>query len=141
MIQKEKAHSTVAAAEQASGKAASIFHEDCTLSAAGNQGRISKLLPVGRQNAVASADLAEIVGCKSVRELQKMIERERRSGAVILSDTHGGGYYLSDDPAELRRFVRTLNARAKNTLRAAESAQMALNAVTGQDCIEGWLNG
>lgn len=141
MSTKEKAHSTVAAAEQASGNAGSNFHEDCTLSATGNQGRILKLLPVGRQNAIPSPTLAQIMGCKSVRELQKMVERERRAGAVILSDTHGGGYYLSDDPAELRRFVRTLNARAKNTLRAAESAQMALNAVTGQECMEGWLNG
>lgn len=141
MSQKENAHSTVAAAEQASGNAVSNFQCDFNPLAARNQGRISKLLPVGRQNAIPSAALAEIMGCKSVRELQKMVERERLAGAVILSDTHSGGYYLSDDPAELQRFVRTLNARAKNTLRAAESAQMALNAVTGQECMEDWLNG
>lgn len=141
MMQKEKAHSTVAAAEQANGNAGSNFQNNFNPSAAENQSRILKLLPVGRQNAIPSPTLAQIMGCKSVRELQKMVERERRAGAVILSDTHGGGYYLSDDPAELRRFVRTLNARAKNTLRAAESAQMALNAVTGQECMEGWLNG
>ena len=60
------------------------------------------------------------------------------AGAVILSDPCGGGYYLSDDPEELRRFTRTLNARARNTLRAAESAQRALDAATGQERMDGW---
>lgn len=139
MSQKENARPTVAAAGQAqSGNAVSKFQDDFISVATKNQGRISKILPVGRENAISSAALAEIMGCKTVRELQKQVERERLAGAVILSDTHSGGYYLSDDPAELRRFIRTLNARARNTLRAAESAQMALNAVTGQECMEGW---
>lgn len=138
MSDMKKARPVVGATGQADGKAVSNFRENCTISATGNQGRVSKFLPTGRENAISSADLAQIMGCKSVRELQKIVERERLAGAVILSDTHGGGYYLSDDPSELRRFVRTLNARARNTLRAAESAQMALSAVTGQECMEGW---
>lgn len=137
----ENARPVVGATGQANGNAGSIFRGNCTPSVVKKQGRISKMLPVGRENAISSATLAEIMGCKSVRELQKKIERERLAGAVILSDTHGGGYYLSNDPAELRRFVRTLNARARNTLRAAESAQEALNAIEGQECIGGWLNG
>ena len=95
-------------------------------------------LSYGRENAIPSQALAEILGFKTIRELQKQIERERVAGAVILSDPCGGGYYLSDNPEELRRFTRTLNARAKNTLRAAESAQRALDAATGQESIAGW---
>lgn len=95
-------------------------------------------LNYGRANAIPSKVLAAELGFRSVRDLQKRIEAERAAGAVILSDPHGGGYYLSDDPEELRRFTRTLNARAKNTLRAAESAQRALDASTGQESIEGW---
>ena len=60
---------------------------------------------------------------------------------MILSDPCGGGYYLSDDPAELKRFTKTLNARAKNTIKAAQSAQMALDAATGQESVEGWYDG
>lgn len=86
----------------------------------------------GRENAIPSKMLAEALGFRSVRELQKVVESERAAGAVILSDPCGGGYYLSDDPEELRRFTRTLNARAKNTLKAAESAQRALDTATGQ---------
>lgn len=137
----ENARPTAATVGQANGNAGSNFRGNCTPSVVKNQGGISDFLPVGRKNAISSAALAEIMGCKSVRELQKMVERERLAGAVILSDTHDGGYYLSDDPAELRRFVRTLNARARNTLRAAESAQVALNTITGQECMEGWHNG
>ena len=91
-------------------------------------------LQYGKENAIRSADLAKMLGYKTVRELQKQVESERSAGYVILCDSHGAGYYLSDDPVELRRFINTLNARAVNTIRASESAQRALNDITGQEC-------
>ena len=97
-------------------------------------------LPYGRENAIPSKMLAQILGFRSVRDLQKAVERERAAGAVILSDTHGGGYYLSEDPDELRRFTQTLYARARNTMKAAESAQRALDAATGQMRMPGWFS-
>lgn len=98
-------------------------------------------LNYGKENAIPSKILAKALGFRTVRDLQKQIERERAAGAVILCDSHGAGYYLSNDPAELRRFTQTLNARAKNTLKAAESAQRALDAATGQESIAGWYDG
>lgn len=95
-------------------------------------------LSYGRENAVKSAELAKRLGFKTVRELQKQIESERAAGYVILSDSQGAGYYLSNDPVELRRFVNTLNTRAANTIRASESAQRALDAATGQESMDGW---
>ena len=103
--------------------------------------RVFDSLRYGKENAIPSKVLAQALGFQSVRELQKQIERERAAGAVILSDSHGGGYYLSNDPDELQRFTRTLNARAKNTLRAVESAQRALDAATGQERMAGWFDG
>lgn len=141
MVRNEKARPAAATVGQANGNAGSSFREDFTPSATEKQSPIFNILPIGRERAISSEALAAVTGCKSVRELQKRIERERLAGAVILSDTHGGGYYRSNDPAELRRFVRTLNARARNTLRAAESAQMALNTIEGQESIGGWFNG
>lgn len=94
-------------------------------------------LRLGQDKAIPSKELANLLGFKSVRDLQKQIEAERAAGAVILSDPCGAGYYLSDDPEELRRFTRTLNARARNTIRAAESAQRALDDMTGQTRMEG----
>ena len=97
-------------------------------------------LQYGKENAVRSAVLAKMLGYKTVRELQKQIESERAAGFVILSDAHGAGYYLSNDPAELRKFINTLNARAANTIKASESAQRALNDFTGQESFwqAGW---
>ena len=99
--------------------------------------KVFDFLHYGRENAIPAKALAEALGFRSVRDLQKQIERERAAGGLILSDTCGGGYYLSNEPAELRRFTQTLNARAKNTLKAAESAQRALDAATGQESMEG----
>ena len=87
----------------------------------------------GRENAIPSAVLADMHMFRSVRELQKQIENERAAGMVILSDPHGGGYYRSNDPRELKQFIRTMYARAGNTLRAAESAQRALDAMV-EEC-------
>jgi hypothetical protein len=101
---------------------------------------VRDFLPFGRENAIPSKDLAESLGFQTVRDLQKAIERERASGAVILSDCHGGGYYRSNDPEELLRFTRTLHSRAKNTAKAAQSAQMALDAAVGQTSIAGWYD-
>lgn len=100
--------------------------------------KVYDYLHYGKDQAVRTKDLAEALGFRTVRDLQKQVERERAAGAVILSDPQGAGYYLSDDPVELRRFTQTLNARAANTLKAAESAQRALDAATGQQRIEGW---
>ena len=95
--------------------------------------KVAEALHYGRENAIPSKMLAHSLGFGSVRELQKAIEAERAAGAVILSDSSGGGYYLSDDPAELRRFTRTLKARARNTLKAIRSAQRALDAATARE--------
>lgn len=100
--------------------------------------KVRDSLRYGKENAIPAKMLAESLGFRCVRDLQKQIERERTAGAVILSDSCGGGYYLSNDPEELQRFARTLHARAKNTARAAISAQAALDAITGQGRIEGW---
>lgn len=103
--------------------------------------KVYDVLRYGRDNAIPSKDLANALGFQTVRDLQKQIERERAAGAVILSDCHGGGYYLSNDPEELLRFTRTLNARARNTIKAAQSAQRALDAATGQEVMGGWYDG
>ncbi len=96
--------------------------------------RITDYLPTGKENAISSKALAALLGFDTVRELQRAIERERQSGAVILSTcSDGGGYYLSNDPLEIAAFIRTLHNRANNMLRSVESAQVALNNLTEQE--------
>lgn len=95
-------------------------------------------LNFGRENAIPAETLAELLGFKSKRDLQKQIERERNSGFVILTDFSGGGYFRSNDVDDLKKFVRTMGAKAENTLRALESAERALDAATGQERMDGW---
>lgn len=97
---------------------------------------IMNLLPVGKENAISTADLVQLTGCKSARELQERIAYERNHGAVICSGS-GRGYWKPKDRQEIQEFVRTMDARALNTLRAAKSARAALKIPAGQQVIEG----
>ena len=95
-------------------------------------------LPYGRSNAIPWRDLALRLGFKSKRELQKQIESERKCGYVILTDFSGGGYFKSTDPSDLKQFIRTMEAKARNTRIAIISAERELNKATGQTAFDGW---
>ena len=102
---------------------------------------VQKVLRYGRENAITSKELAQMLGFQTVRDFQKQIERERAVGAAILSDPWGGGHYLLDDSAERLRFTRILEARTRNTINAVKSVHRALDAATGQEKMEGWYDG
>ena len=97
---------------------------------------IEDFLLQGKKNAVSSQRLADLAGCKSVRELQQVIAEERAAGAVILSTCENGGGYFLPDPenvGEVKEFVRTLESRGKNTLAALKSARNYLKSCGGED--------
>ena len=102
--------------------------------------KIEDFLSRGRDHAIHAEELVRLTQTRSVRELQKRIEWARTHGAVIVSDSKGGGYYLPDCPDDIRRFIITMTSRAKSILAATQSAQRALDALTGQEVIEGWYN-
>lgn len=88
---------------------------------------VEEILHTGIQNALSPEYLAAVLNLGTVRALQKQIERERREGAVILSSTQPpGGYYLPANREEVRRFIRTLENRAGETMRALDSARKYL---------------
>ena len=91
---------------------------------------IMNLLPVGKENAISTADLVRLTGCKSARELQERIALERNAGAVICSSTTGG-YFCPVNKAEIAEFCRSLENRASNTLSAIQSAKKALAGEEG----------
>ena len=94
---------------------------------------ISDFLAEGKRNAVPSQRLADLAGCKSVRELQEVIAQERAAGEVILSTCeNGGGYFLPGNVGEVREFIRTLESRGKNTLAALRSARNYLKSCEGE---------
>ena len=78
--------------------------------------QIESLLPVGKENAVTTAELVKRSGCSSARELQQKIAYERNHGAVI---------------------CRTRDARARNTFAATRSAKRVLKMPEGQQDMSG----
>lgn len=91
---------------------------------------IEDFLLVGKKNAISSQRLADLAGCKSIRELQQVIAEERAAGAVILSTCQdGGGYFLPQNAGEVKEFITTLENRGKNTLLALDSARAYLNRI------------
>lgn len=72
---------------------------------------VTDYIPVGRENAVSRSYLASMLGV-SDRKMRKMIEDERRAGAIILNAQDGKGYYMTDDLDEMERQYRQDTARA-----------------------------
>lgn len=100
------------------------------------------LIPVGRENAIRSEDLARLVGVKGVRQLQDMIATARLQGCLICSGC-GAGYWRPANREELRSFVRATEARALNTLKACRGAKERLELIEGQEYFTdgGQING
>jgi hypothetical protein len=85
---------------------------------------VMDVLRTGKENAISAQELCTYLGLNNVRELQHIICRERKAGAVILSTCQdGGGYFLPSNDREVRQFIRTLENRAKNTFEALRSAR------------------
>ena len=98
---------------------------------------VSDFLKHGAENACSTSELVRLTGAKSARELQIQIARERNNGALIISTClNGGGYFLPDDgekgKREIEGFVRTLQSRVLNTLKAVQVAKKALQDIDGQ---------
>jgi len=92
-------------------KMASTSIKDFTISAAGSQRfSVADLLPTGQQNAVPLQHLKEMAHLPG-REVRRLIEQERRNGALILSDNQHG-YYLAADEEEVQQFVKSMRRRA-----------------------------
>ena len=98
--------------------------------------QIAGLLPFGKENAVTTQELMRLTGCGSARELQQRIAYERERGAVICSGS-GKGYWRPKDRQEIEQFIKTMKARALNTLKAVRSARRALRVPEGQQTLEG----
>lgn len=94
-----------------------------TTAAAGRQFKIVDLLSYGSENGVTLHHLEKMIGAPG-REIRREIERERRAGALIVSDNRHG-YYLADSPAEAQRFARSMRRRAAEISRTARAIEEA----------------
>lgn len=128
MSAKEKARSSAATLKRAAEtgtvcKTASIPAPHSTTAAAGRQFKIADLLSHGAENGVTLHHLEKMTGAPG-REIRREIERERRSGELIISDNKNG-YFLTDDQAEAQRFARSMRRRAAEIAKTARAIEEA----------------
>lgn len=141
MSQNEKARSTAATVKRAEaaalgGSAASFYGEFTTTTPAR---QVADFLPHGAANAVDGRSLATAMGFKSVRELSKRIERERRAGQPICAAVSGEhrGYFIGD-AEELRLYLHSLDRRLREVRRTRDAIGETLRRKSGQTIMEGW---
>ena len=143
MSEKEKARSTAATVKRAEattlGGVAASSDKNCTTSMDTRQ-VVSAALLTGAENAIEGAALAAALGFKDRRALSKQIERERRSGHPICAAVAGNnrGYYLTDDPDELQRYIKALDRRIREVQKTRNAWGETLRRMSGQEVIGGW---
>lgn len=111
------------AVETAAFGGAAISFDQCNMLAAERQIKIADCLGNSPESAVTGRELCALTGLDS-RTIRAQIERERRSGALIVSDNKSG-YWLTDDPAEAQRFARSMLHRSREIARTARAVEKA----------------
>lgn len=95
---------------------------------------IVELIPVGKENAVTREMLTTLSGLPD-RTVRKLIEIARIEGVIIVNDSDGKGYYISEDPEDIRRQMATNHHRAMSILRQQRLLRRKLREIEGADQI------
>lgn len=95
---------------------------------------ILQYIPRGRENAISRESLERMTRLPD-RENRHLIRKARESGIAILSSSSGKGYWLSDNPSEIRQLSKEYMQRGKSNYNAA--CALARNAADreGEDLI------
>lgn len=88
-------------------------------------------IPIGRQNAISRSELAWLWKM-SDRDARDTISKMRTTPsddeyAILSSSCNPPGYWRSNDPKELERYSREVQARAKNTLAVLADVKRVLD--------------
>jgi hypothetical protein len=108
--------------------------------AAGQGFWVSGVLGTDRESALTAAELQALFGLSEPRVVTRQIQRERQAGAPICAVSNGDsrGYYLTDDPDELGRYIRSLDHRVREIRGTQEGLRRTLLLLSGQTAIEGY---
>lgn len=88
---------------------------------------VYELLNKGKENAITTEELLRVCNFNHKRELMYQIAHERKEGALICSTTSGnGGYYIPNDKEELKKYVNSMDGRAKSIFSVIKSARAVL---------------
>lgn len=141
MNKNENARSMTAITEQAAGIAAcsgaAISFTNCSMEKGPRQ--VHEVLLQGAENALDGRTLTIALGLKDRRELSKQVEWERRSGHPICASVAGTrGYYLAANPAELQRYISSLDRRIRAVRATRDACAETLRRMSGQETMRGW---
>lgn len=89
---------------------------------------IISYIGVGRENAVTRAQLCALTG-RADRSVRRHIEKARNSGALIISDKTGKGYYIATSPSELLSQIMENKSRALSILAHQKHLRQAYMAM------------
>lgn len=88
-------------------------------------------IPIGAENAITRAELARKWGV-SDREARRIVAAFRAEdngdAYVIVSHSRGGvrGYYRTNDPEVIKRYVNEVHSRARNTFLPLRKARRVM---------------
>ena len=93
--------------------------------------RLVVSIPYGSENAIKRDALARIWKCND-RTMRIWIADMRAvdyGDSYIIASSHSGGYYLTNLPYEIERFIRETHARGRHTLLPLKKAHRVLDRV------------
>ena len=113
--------------ERAMGETAFISTVNSSIDQSTRQLKVADYLGNSLQTAITGRKLGEAMGIDT-RTVQALIERERRSGALIIADSRRG-YWLTTDPDEARDFAQRMKRRAKEIIQTARAIERSARNV------------
>lgn len=94
--------------------------------------RLLCAIPKGKENAVHNEELAKQFGV-SIHIIKKQVQEARNKGVPIVSDYHG--YWITDDRAEIRAFIESMEKHGKKRLKTIKALKNTLNNIEGQNSL------
>lgn len=88
-------------------------------------------IPYGKSNAISRQKLAEQTGM-SDRAIRRAIQLLREDGEIILSSSHGKGYWRSDSASEIGRYIAENKSRIKKLYKTNRKLTEKYYTLTGQ---------
>ena len=95
---------------------------------------VHEILLKGENGAITGRDLCTLLNLKP-RDLQKLIERERREGAPICAsyDSRNPGYFLAATQEEMRIYCGRLRKRAGEIFKTRRACLKSMETLPEED--------